>query len=422
MVRERLRGLTGLLLAYTLAGCGAPALTPLGQAGFSPPAMTAVDAGTPPAPVDAAGPPMTVDAAGRPAPVDAAVPPMTVDAGAGLRAVVRLASTTLLTGYDVSTAVVLAADGDGIDWVNRSNQLWMLPTGSDVPRELAADPNLPGLGFTPGVLVASANDPFWTADVEVPVGPNPRPLHRTRKTGGDVVLFSDFPCLPGQVAADDAYLYYSAYPWTSPSGAEVVALPLDADPGTAPSTLAELTDIDNDVSSLAVDDQRLYWTSWPVSTKVDPSQGRLFIADKASLLSGTATRSPGLRRRFLGRAALRRGGVLRRVAGAGLFPGRSIRFERRRSEPTAPRGDGPPHPRRLGADVRARGDTPARADLCRRRRPAGGLPQRPRRDRRRGGGRAGDRPAGLVFVDGSGRLQAVSTQDLHTAWQAGQQP
>jgi len=367
-------------------------------------------------------PPAPADAAGTPTPADAGTTPATVDAGGGVRAVVRLAPTTLLTDADLTAAAVLAADGDGIYWVNRSNQLWMLPTGSDTPRELAADPNLPGLGFTPAVLVAAGNDLFWTADVTVPTGPNPRPLHRTPKTGGDVVLFTDFPCLPGQVAADDAYLYYSAYPWTSPSGAQVVALPLDADPGTAPSTLAQLTDPDNDVSSLAVDDQRLYWTSWPVSTKTEFGRGRLFIADKASLLSGTAN-DPQV---FVGDFLIVQpsGGSVYFIGSLGQDSSEAGRFDGNGGEVSLPLPEGMDL---LILDGWAL--TFVHAD-----RPAPGQIYAADADAMAGHPNVlveiADQvtvapvigPPGLVFVDGSGRLLAVSTQDLHAAWQAGQQP
>src|SRR5580765_2812281 len=130
----------GLLIACGLAGCGARALAPT------------PDAGAPPAAVDAASPPPSVDAA--------------TDAGP----VVRPARTTLLTSADLSTAEVLAADEDGIYWVTGDNRLWMLPTGSETPRQLAADLN-PTIGANTWASVLARGDAlFWTASILAPGG------------------------------------------------------------------------------------------------------------------------------------------------------------------------------------------------------------------------------------------------------------
>src|SRR3954468_6182879 len=147
MVVGRSRQRCLFVIVGALAGCGAQSLVPQGD-GMG-------DGGTPPATIDAAP-------------------------------VVRLAQTTLLTNADLTTAQVLAADGDGIYWVTGDNQLWMLPTGSDTPRQLAADPNpMEHANYYAG-LMARGNALFWTASILAPNGHYVQsPLHRTQKTGGD---------------------------------------------------------------------------------------------------------------------------------------------------------------------------------------------------------------------------------------------
>ena len=215
---------------------------------------------------------------------DGGTPPATVDAATDAGPVVRLARTTLLTNADLSTAKVLAADGDGIYWVTGDNQLWMLPTGSDTPGQLAADPNPMRDSNYNAALLATRNALFWTASILAPNGQYLRsPLHRTQKTGGDVVL-ANCPCRPPELATDDANLYF-------PQGnvadetAVIAVLPLDADPGTAPTPLVRLG-FDGVLSSVAVDDQYVYWTTYPVSSTVQIGEGPVTRGDKASLLAG----------------------------------------------------------------------------------------------------------------------------------------
>jgi hypothetical protein len=195
-----------------------------------------------------------------------------------------LARTALLTNADLTTAEVLAADGDGIYWVTGDNQLWMLPPGSDAPRQLAADPNpMRGANYY-AALLAKGNALFWTASILAPNGQYLQyPLHRTQKTGGDVVL-ADCPCGPPELAADDAYLYFPQGRVEDDTGM-IVALPLDADPGTAPTPLAPLG-FDGVLSSVAVDDQYVYWTTYPVGSTIQVGAGPVTRGDKAGLLAG----------------------------------------------------------------------------------------------------------------------------------------
>jgi len=264
MAAGRLRLGGWSVVVGALAGCGPQPLVPTSDAGASPatvsqppPGMPTGDGGTPPATVGAA-----------------------TDAGP----VFRLARTTLLTSADLTTAKVLAADADGIYWVTGDNQLWMLPAGSDAPGQLAADPNPMRDANYNAALLATRNALFWTASILAPNGQSLRsPLHRTQKTGGDVVL-ANCPCRPPELAADDAHLYFPQGS-VADETAMIAALPLDADPGTAPTPLVRLG-FDGVLSSVAVDDQYVYWTTYPVASTVQIGEGPVTRGDKASLLAG----------------------------------------------------------------------------------------------------------------------------------------
>ena len=264
MAVGRLRLGGWLVFVGALAGCGAQALVPTSDAGVSPPTVSQ--------------PPPSMSTG------DGGTPSATVDAATDARPVVRLAHTTLLTSANLTTAKALAADGDGIYWVTDDNQLWTLPTGSYTPHQLAADPNpMRHPNYYAGLL-ATRNALFWTASILAPDGLNLQsPLHRTQKTGGDVVL-GNCPCAPSQLAADDAHLYFPQGSVADGTGA-IVALPLDADPGTAPTPVAPLG-FDAVLSSLAVDDQYVYWTTYPIASTIQIGTGPVTRGEKPSLLAG----------------------------------------------------------------------------------------------------------------------------------------
>jgi hypothetical protein len=245
-----------LVVLGVLAGCAAQPLTPNRDAGPPPPAVTP-----------------TRDAA--------------TDGGP----VVRLGPTSLLTDADLSTAQVLAADRDGIYWVTLDNQLWILPTGSSTPTELAVDPNPSTGGDYWACLLVRRDEIFWTASIYADSTRSyfRSPLHRTAKTGGDVVLLPNLPTEPPELAADNNYLYF---PGGNRFGGTVViaALSLDALPGGTPTVLATLG-FDLDVYSMAVDDTYLYWTTYPIDSTVQVDEGPVTRADKVALLAGTASLS-----------------------------------------------------------------------------------------------------------------------------------
>jgi hypothetical protein len=256
MVVGRLESGSSLLVLGVLAGCAAQPLTPNRDAGPPPPAVTP-----------------------------------TRDGGMDGGPAVRLAPTSRLTNADLSTAQVLAADRDGIYWVTLDNQLWMLPTGSSTPIELAVDPNPSSGGDYGACLLARDGELFWTASIYADDARSyfRSPLHRTEKTGGDVVLLPNLASEPPEVAADDNYLYFPAGDRLGGS-LEIAALSLHALPGGTPTVLSVLG-FDMDVYSMAVDDTYLYWTTFPNDSTVQVDEGPVTRAGKAALLAGTASLS-----------------------------------------------------------------------------------------------------------------------------------
>jgi hypothetical protein len=251
---------------FALAGCGAePLRAPLDAAISSPRA----DAGVPALGGDAAAPGTIHDASAAGAPV-------------------RLARTTRLTDADLSTAVVLAADVDGIYWATADNLLWMLPTGDRVPRQLptavgAGAPYRPSYG---SVLLASGPDLFWTSWEAGARGFGGWLLRRTRKTGGDTVvadLFADGPSAP--VTVDSQYVYWSQVLSPEEGGAAIQALPRDADAGTAPVTLVTVPTL-QEAASLAVDEQFLYWTPFD-AIGATVYYATIWRASRTALFAGT---------------------------------------------------------------------------------------------------------------------------------------
>jgi hypothetical protein len=280
----------GLLVVCGLGGCSAQPLGPTRDAGDPRRDLTAADAGR--ATIGDGGAATTLaDGAALPQPAGAAI-----DSGAGAPSgpPVRLAPTTVLSPGYLLPADALAADADGIYWVTPSNQLWMLPTGTDSPRELASESTGPPAQSTsyPGVLLAGGEDLFWVSKVALAAGPTRQIIHRTRKSGGDDILVTSLQSDSVQgVAVDDDYLY-----WTqdlspgSAGGAQILALPREADPGTTPVLLATI-ESSSEAFSLAVDDQYLYWTPWAaIGSTV--YRATVWRGDKAGLLDGTTPGAP----------------------------------------------------------------------------------------------------------------------------------
>ena len=178
------------------------------------------------------------------------------DAGAADAATIISPLASTVVAQNVGTVDVLAADGATLYALTHDNVLWALDGGSATPRRLAQDA---GTSPTCGAihrLAQDGTDLFWSAQYALT-------LHRTAKNGAtDTVIatgntFTDFPL----VAADETRVYWvegnGGYDVSSP-GAVIRALPVDAAPGTTPTTLVEVPYMDL-ITGMTVAGPTLYW-------------------------------------------------------------------------------------------------------------------------------------------------------------------
>jgi hypothetical protein len=281
-------------IVCALAGCTAQPLGPVHDGGL--PSLTG-PLTQPQAGADGGTRSVAPGAGAGPVTGDPGSPPGTgSDGGAGAPPgpPVRLAPTTALGPADLLSAEVLAADGDGIYWLLADNQLWMLPAGSSSPRELASETTAwPAASIAyPGTLVAAGDALFWVSWVQAPNGDRREEIHRTKKSGGDDILVTNLLSDSVEsVAVDDQYLYWTQdlAPWGG-GGAQILALPRDAAPGTPPLLLATI-DSPDEVFSLALDDRYLYWTACAALASKS-YRATVWRADKSGLMNGTAVAAP----------------------------------------------------------------------------------------------------------------------------------
>jgi hypothetical protein len=173
-----------------------------------------------------------------------------------------LASTVV--AQNVGTVDALVADGATLYALTHDNVLWALDVGSATPRPLAQDV---GPSLNCGAvhrLAQNASDLFWCG-----VQAAASTLHRTAKSGAtDTVIATgnNFPEEP-LVAADETRVYWvegNGYGGSDDSGpgAVIRALPVDAAPGTTPTTLVEEPFLDV-ITGITVEGPTLYWVaSW----------------------------------------------------------------------------------------------------------------------------------------------------------------
>jgi hypothetical protein len=285
-------GLGGALaIVCALAGCSAQPLGPTHDAGLlspigqrPPPQGPAADGGTLSG-VFNGGTPAVSGGSGP------AGPPGNGGAGGQpTETPVVLAPTTVLSTASLASAMALAADSDGIYWLLASNQLWRLPTGANSPEELAVDSTGPPAQRTaaPGVLVVSGEDLFWVSKLSSGSGTY-QALHRAKKSGGDVVLVPNLSLNSFRgVAVDEQYLY-----WTQDlfaGGGQILSMSRDGEPGTTPFPLVTIPG-PTEVFSLAVDDRYIYWTPW-TATDATVYDAIVWRADKVGLTGGTTAGAP----------------------------------------------------------------------------------------------------------------------------------
>jgi hypothetical protein len=233
------------------------------------------DAGQPPSPSppDASSPgspdARTVD------PTDAAISGAGRDAGAGeARApdsgslapgtvVSPLVSTVV--AENVGTIDALAIDGATLYGLTDENAVWVLEAGSTVPRLLAQDAAPVGSSCGHDSRLAfNASDLFWLARPTAAPAPVGTVLHRTERSGSsDTLMATGVASAPyPMVAADDTHVFWIEEAESSDGnpGGVVRTLPVDAAPGTAPTTLVPVKGA-YDITAMTLAGPMLYWTS-----------------------------------------------------------------------------------------------------------------------------------------------------------------
>jgi hypothetical protein len=247
-------------------GCGDRSLDGAHPAGtLSPPATT--DGGTirPPSQAGAGGTEPAVDAGatGQPdgiGPSDMSWP---------------LAQTHRLTTESVE-ASELAANGSTVFGLTANDCVWSLAAGDTSVRVLIA-PTDRDAGHLGTGLVASGNDLFWLDHVKGAV-------HRTRADGSADEVLADGLTGPATLAVDDARLYWSEVSYLGQGGGRIRSLPRDARPGDPPATLVSVGQM-SAISSLAASRGTLYWTSF-ISIGSTVYYASLFAGSTESLLQG----------------------------------------------------------------------------------------------------------------------------------------
>jgi hypothetical protein len=184
----------------------------------------------------------------------------------------------------------IAADANGVYWLNHDNQLWMVGAAAgDVPRQLAAEtgPSIICSGY--GRLAAADDQLFWIAEWSGPGNTLNGALHRTSTTGDDVALVNDIAYgdpIDVVVDATDVYWNEGMGDGAPPPATFVRALPRDAAPGTSPQALVTVPGFEQ-VASVALVGSDLYWTTVFLGTTVFMPQ--LQRADLGQLRLGTVS-------------------------------------------------------------------------------------------------------------------------------------
>ena len=188
------------------------------------------------------------------------------------------------------TADAIAADANGVYWLDHDNELWMFDeTAGDGPRRLASDsgPSIVCNGH--GRLAVADDQLFWAAEWAGPGYVANGALHRTSKTGEDVTLVDHLAyATPIDVVVDGTDIYWNEGigSGSPPPGTFVRTLPRDAAPGTSPRQLVSVEGFEQ-VGSVALIGPDLYWTTiYQGTTIFTPALQRAYLA---GLRQGTIT-------------------------------------------------------------------------------------------------------------------------------------
>jgi hypothetical protein len=215
---------------------------------------------------------------------DAGVEPASIDGS-----VTHIAPTHVLTAVPVD-AVTIAADESGVFGMTSDNAVWALPARGEAPQIVARDT---GARFPScnegGRMITAGNDLFWVASRALSDHHWMTVLHRTSKDGSrdevvaDDLLIDDFITL----VADDTSLYWNDIVSVTEGGARIRAFPRNAPIGTPPVTVATVP-TGNEIASVAVNEQSLYWTPFrAIGSTAFP--GELWTGAKRALAAGDST-------------------------------------------------------------------------------------------------------------------------------------
>ncbi|HVV52718.1 MAG TPA: hypothetical protein VHO06_23865 [Polyangia bacterium] len=191
------------------------------------------------------------------------------DGGADATVISPLASTVVT--QDIGTVDALAADGATLYELTHDNALWVLEAGG-APRLLTRDGGTAFACSPVFRLALDTGEAFWIAQSEDATHDLSTVLHRTDKGGaGDTVIATGLAYAePPIVAADDARVYWvegEGSPDGTGPGAVIRALPADAAPDTAPTTLVSVDGSDA-IGAMTVSGPTLYWVSFYLYTTV----------------------------------------------------------------------------------------------------------------------------------------------------------
>jgi hypothetical protein len=193
-------------------------------------------------------------------------------------------------GRVAGTADAIAADANGVYWLNRDNELWMFDEAvGGVPRRLASEAGPSIICEAYGRLAAADGQLFWVAEWSGPGRALNSALHRTSKTGDDVALTNDIAYAdPIDVVVDASDIYWNEGIGSGapPPGTFVRTLPRNAVPGTSPQRLVTVDGFE-EIGSVALIGSDLYWTTvFQGTTMFRPELQR---ADLSALRQGTIT-------------------------------------------------------------------------------------------------------------------------------------
>jgi len=188
-------------------------------------------------------------------------------------------------------AVALGSDDSGIYWTSGANELWVLRTGATMPECLAAGPPPPATCNQATAPVLASTQVFWAPADRASI-------HRTRKDGGGDEIVAQTTRAEIAIDTDDVYWTDVTGPFGEGSGV-VLSLPLDAAPGSTPAKRVQVSSSD-EVTAIAVFDGALYWSDTEVvGTTVDYADlgwGPLTSLD--GIWHGRAVNLPGNSRRL----------------------------------------------------------------------------------------------------------------------------